>query len=124
MPKIETLSAIAARRIRNTTALSTRLLALLAAFASPFNTTVAYANPLGGVVTAGQASISESGKKLDVTQTSDKAVIDWRGFDIAPDEWTQFTQPSSSSIALNRVNSTSASHIDGLLTANGNIVIL
>ncbi len=88
-------------------------------FSSP-----AFANPLGGTVTGGQATISESGNKLDVNQQSDKAVIDWRGFDIAPDETTQFYQPSSSSIALNRVNSTSASQIDGNLIANGNIVII
>ena len=84
----------------------------------------AYANPQGGVVTAGQASISEAGKKLDIIQQSNKAVIDWRGFDIAPDEHTQFHQPSSSSITLNRVNSNSASQINGQLTANGNVVIV
>ena len=84
----------------------------------------AFANPSDGVVAAGQASISASGKKLDVHQQSDKAVIDWRGFDIAVDEHTQFHQPSSAAIALNRVNSTSASRIDGQLTANGNVVIV
>ena len=76
------------------------------------------------MVTAGQASIASSGSKLNVTQSSDKAVIDWRGFNIAPGEWTEFHQPSASSLTLNRVNSTSASSIDGKLTANGNIVII
>ena len=84
----------------------------------------AYANPQDGVVSAGQASISSSGNVLSVHQTSDKAVIDWRGFDIGSGETTQFFQPSSGSIALNRVNSNSASHIDGSLLANGNIVII
>lgn len=85
---------------------------------------VAYANPEGGVVSAGQASISENGKKIDILQQSDKAVIDWRGFNIAPDEHTEFHQPGSGSITLNRVNSPFASHIDGQLTANGNVVII
>ena len=84
----------------------------------------ALANPVGGSVSAGQAAISESGKTLDITQQSDKAVIDWRGFDVASDETTRFNQPSSSSLTLNRVNSNSASHIDGNVTANGNIVIV
>ena len=84
----------------------------------------AHANPTGGTVTTGQATISEAGTKLTVNQQSDKAVIDWRGFNVAAGEWTQFNQPSSSSIALNRVNSTSASQIDGKVTANGNIIII
>ncbi len=100
------------------------LLALEEGESLPLDPDAALANPQGGTVSAGQAGISESGKKLNVTQSSNKVVIDWRGFDIAPDEWTQFYQPSASSIALNRVNSNSASHIDGRLTANGNVIIV
>jgi len=84
----------------------------------------AYANPQGGVLSSGQASISQSGNTLDVTQTSNKAVINWTGFDIAPGETTQFFQPSSGSIALNRVNRNSASQINGNLLANGDIIII
>jgi filamentous hemagglutinin family protein len=104
--------------------ISKRGMAVMLSVALALQPVFAYANPQGGVVSAGQATISESGKKLVVNQASDKAVIDWRGFDIAPGETTQFTQPSSSSIALNRVNSNSPSTINGNLTANGNIVIL
>jgi filamentous hemagglutinin family protein len=102
---------------------TTRLfrLSLLISVAWP---NLALANPQNGVVSAGQASITSAGTKLDVHQGSDKAVIDWRGFDIAPDEWTEFHQPGSRSITLNRVNSTDPSRIDGKLTANGNIVIV
>ncbi|MDR3449127.1 MAG: filamentous hemagglutinin N-terminal domain-containing protein [Alphaproteobacteria bacterium] len=82
------------------------------------------ANPTGGTVTAGNANISSAGTTLTVNQSSDKAVIDWRGFDIAAGETTNFVQPSSSSVTLNRVNSASASIIDGALNANGNIVII
>ncbi len=85
---------------------------------------VSYANPIGGTVAAGQANISSSGNTLTVNQLSNKAVIDWRGFDIGAGETTQFIQNSSSAIALNRVNSNSASVINGNLTANGNIIIL
>jgi len=85
---------------------------------------LALANPQDGIVSAGQATISEADKKLDVNQQSAIAVIDWRGFDIAPDEHTEFHQPSANAIAVNRVNSHSSSHIDGQLTANGNVVII
>jgi filamentous hemagglutinin family protein len=84
----------------------------------------ASANPTGGTVTAGQANISSSGNTLTVNQISNNAVIDWRGFDIDVGETTQFLQNSSSAIAVNRVNSSSASAINGNLTANGNIVII
>lgn len=82
------------------------------------------ANPQGGNVAAGQASITSSGNHLDVTQRTNKAVIDWRGFDIAPNETTQFHQPSSNAITLNRVHSDAASQIEGNLTANGNLILI
>jgi filamentous hemagglutinin family protein len=88
------------------------------------STTAAFANPTGGTVSAGLASISSSGNTVSVTETSNKAVIDWQSFNIASGETTQFIQPSSSSIVLNRINSGSPSQIFGHLDANGNIIIL
>jgi filamentous hemagglutinin family protein len=86
--------------------------------------TGALANPQDAQVVSGSATITSSGTKLDVHQSSDRAVIDWRSFNIAPGEHTQFYQPSSTSFTLNRVNSTSASQIDGMITANGRIAII
>ena len=82
------------------------------------------ANPEGGVVSAGEATISESGSNLTINQASDKAVIDWRSFDIAPTEATKFNQPSPESVTLNRIHSDNASTIAGKLTANGNVVLV
>ncbi|MDD4602173.1 MAG: filamentous hemagglutinin N-terminal domain-containing protein, partial [Negativicutes bacterium] len=82
------------------------------------------ANPTAGQVAAGSATIGSAGEKLTVTQSTDKAVIDWRGFDIAKGETTEFKQPRAESITLNRVNSANPSYIDGHLTANGNLVIV
>jgi len=86
--------------------------------------TAAFANPVGGAVSAGAASISSSGTTTTVVETSNKAVIDWQSFNIASNETTQFIQPSSSSIVLNRINSGNPSQIFGHLDANGNIIIL
>ncbi len=83
-----------------------------------------WANPKDGVVSAGQAVISAMGKKLDIRQSSDRAVIDWRGFDIAPDEHTQFYQPGSNSLVLNRIIGDKTSLINGKLTANGKVFIV
>jgi filamentous hemagglutinin family protein len=85
---------------------------------------VAVANPEGGVVVAGAATISESVARLDVTQTTDRAVIDWRSFNIEVGETTAFHQPNSGSVTVNRVKTNDPSRIAGNLTANGNIVLI
>lgn len=82
------------------------------------------ANPQGGDIAAGNATLNYTGSKLDIHQTTDRAVIDWRSFDIAPGEHTQFHQPSVSSTTLNRVKSADPSHIMGTLSANGNVVLV
>jgi len=82
------------------------------------------ANPTGGAVVGGSATIKSSGSTLTVDQTTSKAVIDWSTFNISPGETTQFLQPSSSSVTLNRVTTGGASFIDGLLKANGNLIIV
>lgn len=85
---------------------------------------LAHANPENGQVVGGNASIETIGKKLNVKQTSQKAIINWNSFNIAPDEHTQFHQPDASSFTLNRVQDTNPSNIQGMLTANGNIAII
>ena len=82
------------------------------------------ANPTDGIVSAGQATILSVDKKVTINQQTQKAVIDWRSFDLAPDEITEFNQPSNSALILNRVNSGGASNIEGKIKANGNVVIV
>lgn len=83
------------------------------------------ANPEGGQVIAGQAIIQqESSTKIGITQGSDKAIINWQKFNIAPNEHTQFYQPSNKSITLNRVISDDPTKILGRLTANGQIMLI
>src|SRR5271163_1652363 len=84
----------------------------------------ARANPVGGQVVGGAASISSSGNTLTIQQTTSRAIINWSSFDIAPGEITQFEQPSSSSIALNRVGGGNPSQILGTLNANGQVWII
>ena len=88
-------------------------------------TAPAYANPTGGTVVGGTATISTSGTTTTINQSSTRAIIDWNNFDIAAGETTQFIQPSTSAIALNRVvNSQQASMINGNLTANGHVLVI
>ncbi|MEN6566421.1 MAG: hypothetical protein ABFC57_08970, partial [Veillonellales bacterium] len=46
----------------------------------------AYANPAGGTVTSGAAAIAANGKTMTVTQSTDKAAINWQSFNIAAGE--------------------------------------
>ncbi len=84
------------------------------------------ANPEGGSVSAGGATISQPNTTtVQINQTTNKAVIDWRSFNIAPNEHTQFQQPSASAITLNRIDPThGVSQINGRLTANGQIWLI
>ncbi|MFY8095857.1 MAG: beta strand repeat-containing protein [Niveispirillum sp.] len=84
----------------------------------------AIANPVDPTVVQGTVGFSSSGSVLEVRQGSDRAIIDWRGFDIAAGETTRFVQPGSGSIALNRVTGGQVSSISGSLTANGRIFLI
>ncbi len=86
---------------------------------------VALSNPEGGQVVAGQGRIVQtSGTRVDVMQGSERMGIDWESFSIGGGEHVNFAQPSSRAVALNRVTGSSASNIEGLLTANGNVFLV
>jgi filamentous hemagglutinin family protein len=80
--------------------------------------------PTGGQVAAGSASIAQSASRMDVTQTSPKAVLNWQTFNIGSAAQVNFAQPSASAVALNRVLSSDPSAIYGKLSANGQVFLL
>ena len=82
------------------------------------------ANPAGGSVRHGSATIVQNGDQVTINQSSGIAILDWHSFSIAQGETTKFIQPSSSSVALNRVNGGTQSLINGRLEANGGIVLI
>ena len=66
----------------------------------------ALANPEGGQVVGGTATITQTDPKtLTINQTTNKAIINWRNFSIKAGEHTTFVQPSAMSAVLNRVTS-------------------
>jgi filamentous hemagglutinin family protein len=83
-----------------------------------------FALPQDGVVAIGSADINYNGSNLAVNQHSDRALIDWRSFDIGSSESVNFNQPGSGSIAINRVNNANPTNILGTLKANGKVVLV
>lgn len=85
----------------------------------------AHANPTGGNVVAGGATINDRGNgTLDINQSTGKAIINWKGFSIGANETVNFRQPGSNSVTLNRVVGNDPSAIFGRLNANGNVVLV
>jgi filamentous hemagglutinin family protein len=85
---------------------------------------LAQASPTGGVVTSGRASIGGTPGQMTVTQTTASAAINWQSFGIRAGESVQFVQPSSSSVALNRVVGSDPSAILGSLSSNGKVFLV
>jgi filamentous hemagglutinin family protein len=99
-------------------AATTALVAVLAVSA-------AQANPTGGSVSYGSATITGSGSpSVTINQLSNTAVINWNSFSINSGELTTFVQPSASSAVLNRVTGGGLSTINGTLNANGQVFLI
>ncbi|HAC34077.1 MAG TPA: filamentous hemagglutinin, partial [Gammaproteobacteria bacterium] len=86
---------------------------------------LALAGPQGGSVVAGAATISNpDGSTTLINQTSQRAALDWHSFSIGSNEYVQFIQPGTSSVALNRVVGGDPSSILGSLSANGQVFLV
>lgn len=84
-----------------------------------------FANPEGGQVTSGNATISNpNSNTVIINQGSDKAIINWQSFNINSNETTHFQQPVNG-MALNRISPLQGgSQIYGRLTATGQIILV
>jgi filamentous hemagglutinin family protein len=82
------------------------------------------ANPTGGQVAAGSASINTVPGTVTINQQSNIAIINWQTFSIGAGELTKFVQPSSTSAVLNRVLGGQISNINGALSANGQVYLI
>ena len=84
----------------------------------------AYAQPSGGMVSAGSATIGGTAGAMTITQTTPQVAINWQSFGIKAGESVQFVQPGSSSVALNRVVGADPSNIMGSLSSNGKVFLV
>ncbi|HTN65771.1 MAG TPA: filamentous hemagglutinin N-terminal domain-containing protein [Burkholderiaceae bacterium] len=84
----------------------------------------ALANPQGGQVVAGQATINGGPGLTTVNQQSSRAIINWQSFSIQPGETTRFVQPSANAAVLNRVVTGNPSQLMGTLQSNGQVFLI
>src|SRR5690606_22272062 len=80
--------------------------------------------PEDGRAVAGRAGMARGERTLTVTQHSQRAIIEWRSFDIGADARVDFVQPSASSVVLNRVVGGTASQLAGQLHGNGHVYLV
>ncbi len=85
----------------------------------------ALASPQGGTVVGGQGTISRpDARHTVIDQHSSSMAIDWRSFNLAPDDVVNFRQPSASAAALNRIYDQNPSTILGTINANGRVFLI
>ena len=80
--------------------------------------------PQGGRVAAGSAGIATSGTITTVTQTSNRAIVDWNSFSVGAGDTVRFVQPTAQSAILNRVTGNTTSTIAGQITGNGQVFLI
>lgn len=96
-----------------------------AAAAACFAAAPALANPVGGQVAAGSATITApSATDLQILQSSPTVIINWSQFNIGAGETTRFVQPDAHALAVNRVGGQDPSRILGSLQSNGRVMLI
>jgi filamentous hemagglutinin family protein len=79
--------------------------------------------PTGAQLSAGSATVSQTGAVMTVNQSSQNASINWQTFNVGSQASVNFVQPSSTSVALNRVLDNNPSQIFGKINANGSVFL-
>jgi len=97
---------------------------ILAIFILFFISAQAHSLPELNEIVSGSAELIREDNTLTIDVHTDKLIANYDSFSIAPSETVTFIQPSSNSIALNRVVGVDPSSIFGALTANGKIMLI
>jgi filamentous hemagglutinin family protein len=79
--------------------------------------------PQGATVVNGQASFSQQGNRLTVTNTPG-SIINWQQFNVGVGNVTWFNQQNAQSAVLNRVTGVDPSQILGTLGSNGRVFLV
>lgn len=71
----------------------------------------------------GTVTIEKTADKMTIDQKTSTTQINWHSFDIGKNKEVEFKQPTTNSVAYNRVTGGNASQIQGKLTANGKVYL-
>ena len=80
--------------------------------------------PQDGTIVSGTALVAKDANSITITQSSDKLVTNWQSFNIGQNYAVNFIQPSTDSVALNRITGSGASIISGSLNSNGQVFLI
>jgi filamentous hemagglutinin family protein len=106
-------------------ALSTTFAFVTLAWASPaWAQPATNALPTGGQVVQGAVQFNTQAQQLNITQSTDRAAVNWQSFDIGAAAKVHVVQPSAQSVLLNRVGGEAPSQIFGQLQANGQVILV
>jgi filamentous hemagglutinin family protein len=103
---------------------TSRKLKIMAAANLSLCIAIAHATPVDGQVIAGTGSVSQSGSTTTILQSSQNLSLNWKSFNIAPQETVNFVQPSAAAIAVNRIFDTNGTQILGQLNADGQVYLI
>src|SRR6056300_1442904 len=78
--------------------------------------------PVLSSIQSGNVNINSNNNVLNINQSSNKAIIDWKTFDVGSESTVNFNQPSASSSTLNKILSSDPSRIFGKLNATGEVI--
>ncbi len=81
------------------------------------------AHPTGGVVVGGSASIGQNATTTTVTQSTQRAAVNWQSFDVGSQRAVQVMAPNASAITLMRVVGPDPSRVAGRISSNGIVMI-
>lgn len=112
------------RKFLSTSALTLGLIAFGAGSALAMDD---FTTPTGEQVVGGSATFDRpAAGQLNINQNTDRVVINWDSFNIGSKGKTEFFQPNSGSLAVNRVTSAGSdpTQILGMLKANGKVMVL
>ena len=82
------------------------------------------AAPTGGVITGGSGEITQVDTATNIQQDTLRLDINWQTFSTGVTESINFFQPTSDSVAINRVIGGVPSELRGALNANGRVFVL
>ncbi|KTT05017.1 filamentous hemagglutinin, partial [Pseudomonas oryzihabitans] len=85
---------------------------------------LAHAGPTGGQITAGSGTINQSGSTTTINQGSQNLSLNWQSFNTSASETVNFSQPSTSAIAVNRIADQNPTQFLGKLNANGQVYLI